>query len=436
MEEALTIKKQLKISIPMAFENLVNIFMTLIDTLVIASLGSRALGALGAMGVILSIMQMSIQTIQVSNRTLIAKAFGEKNQSKVKQMTGNAVLLTIGTSVITILIVWWIQSFLPTLFQVDYDSSVAYLSIRLVGFLQTSVVTVLSSYQRVIGKQNRVLVLRILAVMSNLILDVIVVQKGYQIVGVAWVTVIIDTILCFYFVATSFLNYRFQRAYMKELVNLCKWNFVERIASKVDNFIFNLIVARMGSLEYGVHVIAIQIADIYETFTQGFGDGITISVGVALGKNTKQAMQEMKEIAKKLIKISSIIFPMVFLLIAILIMQIAMTEEAAKSIFYKILPLLVLSCYITMSGTYYFSILRGIKEFAFLAKRNMISSVIKIVIAIILAYTPLGIIGVWIAYLSYAITQKYVSKRKYQQLEKQYREEKLEKPEEKCMNMV
>lgn len=41
MEEALTIKKQLKISIPMAFENLVNIFMTLIDTLVIASLGSN-----------------------------------------------------------------------------------------------------------------------------------------------------------------------------------------------------------------------------------------------------------------------------------------------------------------------------------------------------------------------------------------------------------
>ncbi len=125
---------------------------------------------------------------------------------------------------------------------------------------------------------------------------------------------------------------------------------------------------------------------------------------------------------------------MIFLLIAILIMKIAMPEEASKFIFYQILPLLVLGCYITMSGTYYFSILRGIKEFAFLAKRNMMSSVIKIVIAMILAYTPLGIIGVWIAYLSYAITQKYASKRKYQQIEKQ-REEKLEEIEEKWISI-
>ncbi|MCI9015639.1 MAG: hypothetical protein HFJ53_00490 [Clostridia bacterium] len=40
----------------------------------------------------------------------------------------------------------------------------------------------------------------------------------------------------------------------------------------------------MGNLEYSVHVILIQIADIYESFIQGFGDGITISVGIASGK--------------------------------------------------------------------------------------------------------------------------------------------------------
>ena len=33
MEETLTIKKQLKISIPIALENFINILMTLIDTL-------------------------------------------------------------------------------------------------------------------------------------------------------------------------------------------------------------------------------------------------------------------------------------------------------------------------------------------------------------------------------------------------------------------
>ena len=46
MEETLTVKKQLKVSLPIAFENLVNILMTLIDTLVVATLGPSQLGAM------------------------------------------------------------------------------------------------------------------------------------------------------------------------------------------------------------------------------------------------------------------------------------------------------------------------------------------------------------------------------------------------------
>lgn len=36
MEEQLNAKKQLKISLPIAFENLINVFMTLVDTIVIS----------------------------------------------------------------------------------------------------------------------------------------------------------------------------------------------------------------------------------------------------------------------------------------------------------------------------------------------------------------------------------------------------------------
>lgn len=37
MEESINVKKQLKISLPIAFESLINIFMTLVDTLVVAN---------------------------------------------------------------------------------------------------------------------------------------------------------------------------------------------------------------------------------------------------------------------------------------------------------------------------------------------------------------------------------------------------------------
>lgn len=41
MEENLSTKKQLKISLPIAFENLINVFMTLVDTLAISTIRSK-----------------------------------------------------------------------------------------------------------------------------------------------------------------------------------------------------------------------------------------------------------------------------------------------------------------------------------------------------------------------------------------------------------
>lgn len=369
------------------------------------------------MSVIINIMQMSIQTINVSNITLVANAIGEKNNDKVKLITGNSIIMTIFISIITILIIYIIQPTFPNLFKVD-KICITYLTIRLIGFIQSSIVTVLSGHQRTIGNQGNILNLRIFAVILNLILDLVAVKLNYGITGVAWVTVFIDTILAFYllFKSKNTVKYRFIKEYFIEIFKLFKWNFVERIATRIDNFIFNLIVARMGNLEYAVHVILIQIANIYGAFIQGFGDGITISVGIASGDKKKDSMNKVKDVAKKLINICSIIFPIIVFIIAIVIMNISLKEKELQNIFFRVLPLLIIGTYVTMSATYYFSILRGIKDFKFLAKRNIISSIIKIVIATILAYTPLGIIGVWIAYLIYEIIQKYMSKNRYYEI--------------------
>ena len=87
------------------------------------------------------------------------------------------------------------------------------------------------------------------------------------------------------------------------------------------------------------------------------------------------------------------------------------------NIFYSVLPLMLIGQYAEISGTYYYGILRGLREFKFLANRNFITSIIKIIIATILSYTMLGIIGVWIAYAVYCLVQKYLSKCRYKKIE-------------------
>lgn len=369
------------------------------------------------MAVVINIMQMSIQTINVTNSSLIAKAIGEKDDTKIKLISGNSMILTLIISITTILITLIIMPIFPTLFNIDKICN-TYLLIRLIGFIQSSIVTVISGQQRTLGKQGNILRLRVFAVISNLIFDVLVVKLGYGVVGVAVVTVGIDTILSIYLLIKSkkSIIYKYSKNIIKSIFDLFKWNFAERIVTRIDNFVFNILVSRMGETEYAVHVILIQIKDIIGSFIQGFGDGITISVGIASGREDKNYMSNAKQVAKNLINRASIIVPLATLIISIVIMKISLNQPELQTIFFKVLPILLLAIFTEMSATYYYAIIRGVRDFKFLAKRNFVSSLIKIIIATILAYTPLGIIGVWISFLLYCILQKYMSKRRIEEI--------------------
>lgn len=362
-------------------------------------------------------MQMSIQTINVTNSSLIAKSIGEKDENKIKIISGNSIILTLIISIITILIALIIMPILPTLFNVDKICN-TYLLIRIMGFIQSSVVTVLSGQQRTLGKQGNILKLRIVAVIINLIFDILVVNLGYGIVGVAIVTVLLDTLLSVYLLIKSknSIIYKINKKIMKSIFNLFKWNFIERIATRIDKFVFNILVSRMGENEYAVHVILIQIEDIIGSFIQGFGDGITISIGIASGQGNTEYMNNTKQVAKSLINKASLIVPLITFLVSLVIMKISLNQLELQAIFFKVLPILLLAIFTEMSATYYFAIIRGIRDFKFLAKRNFIGSFIKIIVATILAYTPLGIVGVWLSFLIYCIVLKYMSKERLRQI--------------------
>lgn len=418
MEEALTVKKQLKISLPIAFENFINILMTLIDTLVVTTLGTSELGAIGAMAVVLDIMQMSIQSINVSNIGLLSKAIGEKNNEQIKQITGNSIILTLGISIVTIVLVYLIKPIFPNIFNVN-KVCITYIAIRLIGFTQSSIVTVLTGHQRTIGKPDLIMKLRIIAVIFNLIFDLIVVKLNYGVAGVAWVTISIDTLLCIYliFKSKTTITCKFNKNITKQILNLFKWNCIERIVSRIDTFVFNILVSRIGPLEYAVHVITIQIRNVSQSFIQGFSDGISISIGIETGNGNKERMNLAKIVIRKLITLFSIIVPLLTMIGAIIIAHISFKEIELLLIFYSILPLLTIGQYEEITGTYYYGILRGMREFKFLAQRNFITSIVKIIVATILSYTVLGIKGVWISYTIYCIMQKYLSKYRYKKIE-------------------
>lgn len=75
----------------------------------------------------------------------------------------------------------------------------------------------------------------------------------------------------------------------------------------------------IGTTEYTVHIIVIQIRNISQVFIQGFGDAITISVEI----NKQEQMKNAKIVARKLINVFSAIVSVLIVSIAIIIANIS-----------------------------------------------------------------------------------------------------------------
>ena len=95
MKQEFTTKNQLKLSLPMAFEQLVNVLMTTIDTLVVSLLGVDAIASVGAMGTILNLLFIMPNTITVSNNAIIANLIGAKKNKEIQYTLGNSILLGV-----------------------------------------------------------------------------------------------------------------------------------------------------------------------------------------------------------------------------------------------------------------------------------------------------------------------------------------------------
>ena len=411
METTITAKKQLKISLPMAFENLVTTLMSLIDTIIIANLGTTYLTAVGAMSVVINILQLTPQAINVSNIALITK-----NKDNQQDYLSQALSLSVLLAILSIIIGFALSPVVPLIFNISSIGNI-YLYIRLAGFIQSSLLTIIYGYMRVNGKQNLVFILQIISVVLNLVFDILAVSLGGGIIGVALVTICIDTLVmlsCFLITKFKF-NFKIIKQKMKELLNLFKWNFLERIISKVDFFVFNILVARIGQVEFAVHTLLVQISDTAQSFIQGYSDGFTITI------SKFSELDEMASIAKLFKKIfiySTGIFTVLILGISLGIIYLSFNSYELIVLSLQLLPFLIVTVSLITIASFYFSYLRGVRQFKFLAIRNLISSIIKIVVATVLSFTILGVFGVWTAYFIYNVSQFLLSKLKYKKITK------------------
>lgn len=393
-------KEYLDLALPSGFECIVGVLITMTDTFMISQFGSEIIASVGAMGTVIDFMYLVLQSINVSNNVIVARLLGKNDKDQAKNAVGTALIIAVICSLICIILTLSISKFIPKMFLVN-EIGLVYLYIRLIGVMPNTILTILGGYQRTLGNSKRMFNIRMLCFFINVILDFIFVKLGFGITGVAISTVLVEIInmVVLIYYSKRLVKIKFVKSIAKEEFDLIRYNIYERIFKRGSNFILNVIMSRIGTLQYAAHIIVMQFLDLMNNFLHGTGIGTQTMVATSIGSDDNEKVNEttkvINNINKKIVYITTSIVGVAMLIS----LPYFLIEKESLIIGYKLLLFVILDCILMGFYHYYTSILRAMKEFKYISKLSLfISGVLRLILAYLLSKVC-GIYGVWICYI-------------------------------------
>ena len=393
-------KEYLDLALPSGFECIVGVLITMTDTFMISQFGSEIIASVGAMGTVIDFMYLVLQSINVSNNVIVARLLGKNDKDQAKNAVGTALIISVICSLICIILTLSISKFIPKMFLVN-EIGLVYLYIRLIGVMPNTILTILGGYQRTLGNSKRMFNIRMLCFFINVILDFIFVKLGFGITGVAISTVLVEIInmVVLIYYSKRLVKIKFVKSIAKEEFDLIRYNIYERIFKRGSNFILNVIMSRIGTLQYAAHIIVMQFLDLMNNFLHGTGIGTQTMVATSIGSDDNEKVNEttkvINNINKKIVYITTSIVGVAMLIS----LPYFLIEKESLIIGYKLLIFVILDCILMGFYHYYTSILRAMKEFKYISKLSLfISGGLRLVLAYLLSKIC-GIYGVWISFI-------------------------------------
>ena len=393
-------KKYLDLALPSGFECIVGVLITMTDTFMISRFGSEIIASVGAMGTVIDFMYLVLQSINVSNNVIVARLLGRNNKAQAKITVGTALIIAIICSLICIILTLSISKFIPRMFLVN-DIGLVYLYIRLIGVIPNTILTILSGYQRTLGKSKRMLNIRMLCFFLNAVLDFTFIKLGFGITGVALSTILVEIInmVVLVYYSKKLVKIKFVKSIAKEEFSLIQYNIYERIFKRGSNFLLNIIMSRIGALQYAAHIIVMQFLDLINNFLHGTGIGTQTMIATAIGSNNNEKINNTTKIINSLNKKIVYITTAIIGIAMLISLPYFLVEKESLIIGYKLLLFVILDCILSGFYHYYSSILRAMKEFKYISKLSLfISGGLRLVLAYLLSKIC-GIYGVWICFI-------------------------------------
>lgn len=293
---------------PSALESVLVSMVGMVDTVMVSGLGEEAIDAVGITNQPKFILLAAIMSLNVGVTAVVARRKGQKDQKSANRCLKQCILvsgiLSVIMSVLGFIFAPWIMTVMGA--NEDYFAdAVLYFRILMCGIPFTGLNLTINAAQRGIGRTKISMVTNLVANLVNLVFNYLLIN-GIGIfprLGVAGASIATGlgalTACCIAFatllrpggyltiLGSKWRDWKFDRQTMGTVTNISSSALVEQAFMRVGFLVYNMMVARLGTLDYATHLICMNILNLSFAFGDGFGVAASSLVGQSLGARRK-----------------------------------------------------------------------------------------------------------------------------------------------------
>ena len=408
---------------PAIVESFFTAFAGLVDSLMVSSLGSRAVAAVG-LTVQPKFMGLALFfAINVAISALIARRRGEKKQEAANSILVTSILFILAAAVvISVLSVAFASPIISLCGSTaeTHEQAVVYFQIVMGGMIFNCLQMGINSAQRGAGKTKITMRTNVTSNVVNIIFNYLLIDGhfGFPAMGVqgaALATVLGTVVACVMgivsiagkdgFISIPYIISKKIKPAMSAVVSLIKMGysiFFEQILMRIGFVMTAVMAANQGTDAMAAHQVAMNIMGLSFAFGDGLQAAAVALIGKSLGENNKKLAKEFGSICRMFGGAISICLAVLYFFGAQGLYQLFFKEANIVAIGVGIVRVIILVVVFQIGQVVYMGCLRGAGDTLYTAVASTISvTIIRTAGSYFFGYVlHMGIIGIWLGVLA------------------------------------
>jgi len=408
---------------PALAENLLASLISIVDMIMVSSLGAYAINAIGLVTQPRFVLLACFIALNVGSTAMVARFKGAGDRENACLVLNQSLLLTMALTILMCLVMAVCGEPLIRLLaganisEQTIRAALVYLNIQIVGFPTLSMTFCINSILRGIGNTRASFYTNAAANVVNVIFAYLLIggNFGFPAWGVAGSSVAAviaqATALCIaiYIVrrSGSFVSFRVSMlkrvdlSMIKRILNIGLPALGEQAIMRVGMMLFTVIVTSFGENSYASHMIAMNIQMLSFTTGMAFGVAATTLVGQCLGRAKSELAKVYVRITQNLNMIVSIGVSILMFFGGELLASMYSKDHGIIKLAADMLKIIAVVNPISNARFVYVSALRGAGDSRFAAVVTFVGTIaIRPVFSLLLTMSAfpfrMGLAGVWL----------------------------------------